>query len=376
MSNSGGKRLLVLTSATGAGHDTHASATADWCRRLYGARVEVTIAHELEDSHFFYRGAVEFYNQIQRRAPWFHHIYYNTIELLELLNPGTVSLGREHYVALLERVRPDAVLSVHDCLNRGYFELAKEVLGPAVKCATFCAEFEGGYGFSRNWVNARGDYYFARTAEVAREAVRRGMDRDRTLVSGHWAPVAFYEGGEPKPPKPERFTLLLSTGGNSAQNHREVLRALRPLADQLEVIALCGRDEPARLELEDWARRESPVPLRALGFSHEMPKLLRSASAVVARGGATTAGEALLCGCPMIFNGFGGMMPQEMPTWRYFCQRGMGFSAWTGNQIRAHVARWLDAPDDYAEVVERMKAARDDTTPRASLGKLLGLAAD
>ena len=130
MSGNDPRRLLVLTSATGAGHDTHAQATVDWCARLFGPRVEVTIAHALEDSHAFYRGAVGFYNFIQRRMPWFHHIYYNVIELLDLLNPGTVSLGRSHYVDLLERTRPDAILSVHDCLNRGYFELAKTVLGP------------------------------------------------------------------------------------------------------------------------------------------------------------------------------------------------------------------------------------------------------
>ena len=45
------KRLLVLTSATGAGHDTHALATAAWCARLYGTYIQVTIAHALEDSH-------------------------------------------------------------------------------------------------------------------------------------------------------------------------------------------------------------------------------------------------------------------------------------------------------------------------------------
>ena len=55
------KRLLVLTSATGAGHDTHAAATVAWCAQLYGTYVSVTIAHALEDSHAFYRGAVGFY---------------------------------------------------------------------------------------------------------------------------------------------------------------------------------------------------------------------------------------------------------------------------------------------------------------------------
>jgi processive 1,2-diacylglycerol beta-glucosyltransferase len=374
------KLLLVLTSATGAGHDTHAQATAAWCRRLFRDEVRVTVAHALEDSHPFYRGAVNFYNLIQRRAPWFHHAYYNTIELLDALNHGGggVGLGRAYIVRMLRQLRPDAVLSVHDCLNRGYFELAREVLGPAVKCATYCPEFEGGYGFSRNWVNPRGDLFFARTEETRREGQRRGAHR--SLTAGHWAPPSFYHGSGELPPSLEKqplrsdlFTLLLSTGGAGAQNHRAILRALHPLHARLEVIALCGRDEEARAGLEAWAARETSLQVRCLGFTDRMPGLLRAVSAVVARAGATTAGEALLCGCPVIFNGLGGMMPQELPTWRYFRTRGIGFAALTAAGVRDHIVRWLERPGELAAIRERMARVRDGTTPQAALEKLLDL---
>jgi processive 1,2-diacylglycerol beta-glucosyltransferase len=376
------KRLLVLTSATGAGHDTHALATAAWCRRLYGDEIEVTIAHALEDSHALYRHGVAFYNLIQRRAPWFHHIYYNVVELLEVLNPGTVSLGRASYVHLLERTRPDAILSVHDCLNRGYFELAREVLGPKVKRGTYCTEFEGGYGFSRNWVNPQGDFLFARTPEVAREALRRGMAPGGTSVAGHWAPPPFYTADEADIHEiatlrqkwglePNRFTLLLSTGGAAAQNHRAMLRTLAPLSERIQIIALCGRDERAHTDLETWATRESPLTVRFLSFTDRMPELLRASSAVVARAGATTAGEALLCRCPVIFNGLGGMMPQELPTWRYFRSRGIGSAALTAGAIRDQVTKWLDDPAAFASLRERLRHTRDGTTPQVALEMLL-----
>ncbi len=375
------KRLLVLTSATGAGHDTHALATAAWCARIFGRfddGVQVTVAHALEDSHAFYRGAVGFYNLIQRHAPWFHHVYYNTIELLDALNPGTVGLGRSWYIQLLQKVRPNAILSVHDCLNRGYFELAREVL-PGVICATYCPEFQGGYGFSRNWVNPRGDFYFARTEETVREAQRRGATN--ALVAGHWAPPPFYDDNDGETEcmrtelqlDPKRFTLLLSTGGSGAQNHRALLRALAPLHARLQVIALCGRDAAARAELEAWIARSSPLSVRCLGFTDRMPTLLRLASAVVARAGATTAGEALLGRCPVIFNGLGGMMPQELPTWRWFRAHGAGVAAFSAAGVRDRVVHWLERPAEWSAVRERMTRLRDGTTPQAALEKLLGL---
>ena len=377
------KRLLVLTSATGAGHDTHARATSDWCTSLFGDSVEVTIVHALEDSHPVYRAGVDFYNFIQRRAPWFHHVYYNVIELLDAFNPGTVGLGREYYIQLLKRTRPHAILSVMDCLNRGYFELAKSILGPELKCATYCTEFVGGYGFSRNWVNPRGDYFFARTEEARSEARRRGCSENQAVVAGHWEPPGFYQPmaaeetstylREKLHLEPTRFTLLLSTGGAGAQNHAALLRALFPLGDRLQVIALCGRDEAGGNRLETWARENAPFPVRALGFSDEMPALLQVSSAVVARAGATTAGEALLCGCPIIFNALGGMMPQEIPTWRYFKKRKIGFSLSHAQEIHSQIKSWLDQPDEFEHLRLNMSKVRDTTTPRQALEHLLNL---
>ena len=382
MSRNANKRLLVLTSATGAGHDTHAQATADWCAQLYGSDVEVVIDHTLEDSHVFYRQAVNFYNFIQRRMPGFHHVYYNAIELLELLNPGTVSLGRDYYIRLLKRVQPDAILSVMDCLNRGYFELAKAVLGTKAKCATYCTEFEGGYGFSRNWVNPRGDYFFGRTEEAVKASLKLGMNPEHALVAGHWAPPPFYAPALTAEEKasylretlqldPKRFTLLLSTGGAGAQNHTAIIRALFPFQERIQIVALCGRNEQARADLDKWASKEAPFAVKTLSFTNEMAKLLQVSSAVVARAGATTAGEALLSNCPVIFNGIGFMMPQELPTWRYFHARNIGHRAFSAADIFTTVENWLNWPEEYERLRQRMQKVRCDVTPQAALEKLL-----
>jgi processive 1,2-diacylglycerol beta-glucosyltransferase len=376
------KRLLVLTSATGAGHDSHAFATAAWCRQLYGPEVEVTIEHALEDSHPVYRHGVDFYNFIQRRMPWFHHVYYNVVELIEVLNPGTVSLGRDYYIRLLQKVRPHAVLSVMDCLNRGYFELAKTVLEAEVKCATYCTEFGGGYGFSRNWVNPRGDYFLGRTEDATAVARRRGMAPERTMIVGHWAPPSFYAPALSDEEKaaylretlqldPGRFTLLLSTGGAGAQNHAAIIRSLFSLGKRIQVIALCGRDAQAKASLDSWVG-QAPFAVRTIPFTDQMPKLLQVSSAVVARAGATTAGEALLCNCLIIFNAIGLIMPQELPTWRYFRKHGIGFAAFRAAQVRQIVEQWIDHPTEVAELRRRMQGVRGMTTPESALEQLLG----
>jgi processive 1,2-diacylglycerol beta-glucosyltransferase len=140
-------RILVLTSSTGGGHDARAEAFAEWCFQLYAHNVDVRIEQMLENSSLVNRAGVRFYNRIQLSAPWVHKVFYAIVELLSYLNSRRVTFGAEYYVRVLQEYRPHLVLSVHDCLNRGYFQRAREVLGAdQIRCATFCGEFSGGWG--------------------------------------------------------------------------------------------------------------------------------------------------------------------------------------------------------------------------------------
>ena len=116
-------RILVLTSSTGGGHDARAEAFAEWCFQLYRHDVDVQIEQMLENSSIVYRFGVSTYNWIQRRSPWMHKIFYAVVELLSFLNSSSVTFGRKFYLQVLQAYKPHLVLSMHDCLNRGYFQL-------------------------------------------------------------------------------------------------------------------------------------------------------------------------------------------------------------------------------------------------------------
>jgi hypothetical protein len=74
----------------------------------------------------------------------------------------------------------------------------------------------------------------------------------------------------------------------------------------------------------------------------------------------------------MIINAIGLVMPQELPTWRYFCQHDIRFAVFRAAQIRAIVKRWIDQPAEYREVRQRMQKIRCGTTPGPALERLLG----
>ena len=328
--NSPRVRILVLTSSTGAGHDARAQAFAEWCFELYRHEVDVRIEQMLEKSSGFFRLGVDFYNWIQKKSPWLHKAFYLFVELLSFLNKRSVSFGRAYYEAVLREYRPHLVFSVHDCLNRGYFQLAKKILGPGkVRCATYCGEFSGGFGYSVNWVEPSADVYISRTATARDYAVNLGMPRERTRVRGHLmqprhhtevlkaeARTAFIE--ETLELRSDLFTVFLATGGNGANNHLDLLPKLLPHAGRVQAIVICGRNREAYNQLVHWRVEHPEFNCFVDGFSDEVHLLMQVSDAIVTRGGTTTCAKALHFRCPIIFNAIGGVMPQEELTVKYF----------------------------------------------------------
>src|SRR5829696_2115474 len=179
-------RILVLTSSTGGGHDARAEAFAEWCFQLYRHEVDVRIEQMLEKSSVINRTGVNLYNRIQRTAPWIHKLFYALVELLSYINRRDVKLGAGYYLDVLREYKPHLVFSVHDCLNRGYFQLARRTLSEAkVRCATYCGEFSGGWGYSRNWIEPSADLYVSRTPTARDYAVKRGIAPDKARVRGY-----------------------------------------------------------------------------------------------------------------------------------------------------------------------------------------------
>jgi processive 1,2-diacylglycerol beta-glucosyltransferase len=379
-------RILVLTSSTGGGHDARAEAFAEWCFELYRHDVDVRIEQMLEKSSWINRLGVNFYNHIQASAPWVHKLFYAVVELQSLLNQKTVTLGRAYYVAVLRDYRPHLVLSVHDCLNRGYFQLARAELGAdRVRCATYCSEFSGGWGYSRNWIEPTLDLYFSRTATAQDYALKRGIAREKARVRGylmrpkaHLAVVAPADRGrflrERLGLRPDLFTVFLATGGNGANNHFDLLPALVSRADRCQAIVICGRNKDAYNELVHWRTQHPEFNCYLEGYSPIVHLLMQVSDVIVTRGGTTTCAEALHFRCPIIFNAFGGIMPQEELTWKYLRNGAASDKVESGADFERIIGAWLSDPAVYARVRENFLRLRSEEDPTVLIAELVGLA--
>ena len=376
-------RILVLTSSTGGGHDARAQAFAEWCFELYRHQVDVRIEQMLEDSSVFNRAGVDAYNWIQKKAPFLHSAFYTFVEGLSYLNSSSVSFGRSFYLKVLKEYQPHLIFSVHDCLNRGYFQLARKVLGAdKVRCVTYCGEFSGGWGYSRNWIEPSADLYISRTATARDYAVKKGIPPERALVRGymmrprsHKEVLPVSQIGEYRREKlglqPDRFTIFLATGGNGANNHLELLPRLLPHAERCQVILICGRNKEIYNQLVHWRSQHPDLECHIQGYSEDVHLLMQVSDVIVTRGGTTTCAKALHFRCPIIFNAFGGIMPQETLTWKFFRNGAGSPKIETADEFQAIVDRWFADPSSYEADRKRFVSLRYEEDPTVVIDEIV-----
>ncbi len=380
-------RVLVFTSSCGTAHDAAAYALSEW---LADARSDVVVhvEHVLENASSFTRVFVRFYNWIQVHAPWFHQIYWRLLEGEDLLKPGTVLFGRRYLIKLLRSYKPDVLISTYPHSNRGHFDLAKRVVGDSLRCVTCCTELAGGFGFTRNWISPKADAIWTLTPESSQECRRRHYPAAKILELGPLLYPGFYKhigykqiGCKqigPIAPAADRDDgnlplLVLGTGGNGANNHQQLLQALLPYAGRLQVAALCGRRSSAIKAIQHWAEQHPGLAVEALDFQgpEAMARLYGSAMAMVSRPGARTATEALVAGCPLIFNHYSLTMPQELLAQRYFRAHELETSIRTPRQLAEVIGIWLDQPDVYLRLREQYRAHQLSSDPSNILEQIL-----
>jgi processive 1,2-diacylglycerol beta-glucosyltransferase len=347
----------------------------------YDGSITIGRYQALEESSGLYRFGVQAYNWIQKTCPALHHIYFNFLEVFQVSASQHTLLGKDKYKERLQKTQPNVIVSVHAHTNHAFRALAKKVL-PNVRFVTYCGEMHGGYGFSKHWVDPKADAFIGATPEICQAAQQLGMPDDRIHYGGLLLDPNFYNNPLSASERtsllrevyqfdPEKFTLLLSTGANGALNHPRFLKALEQARLPIQVIALCGRNESARTQIDKLSSNFSSITVRTLGYQEDMFPLMQCADAVVARPGTGTTSEAIMAGCPILFNTLSGIMPQEWITIKYMRSRGF-----TGPRLRnpedliQQISPWVQDPNKRLDLKEQMKRLRPNSTPKDILNML------
>ncbi len=245
-------------------------------------------------------------------------------------------------VPLLQRVAAVAARLPHgralkaatDFLKREKPDLSVSLM-PFVNdyCAVFHAEAGVPFGLvSTDLVDIQPRMWFTRRAMAGAqfvcvgspEAVRQAREAgagDRVLETGLIVHPKFFDEEMRRLSSAEArrrpdldgaaFTVAIVMGGYGSPSIRHVVEQLEALEGPCQVVACCGHNDRLCRELQALAvrSRNRVVPL---GFTTEIPTIMRASDVLITKPGATTLMEALTLGVPLVLDDVNAM-PQERP---------------------------------------------------------------
>jgi hypothetical protein len=313
------KKINVLFHDAGGGHRNAAVALktiVEQQRRPWD--VELVQFQELTDQLDVLRKLTgiriqEQYNVILQNGWTLGSVY-----LLRLLQ-ATIRLFHGPMVGLLEnfwRQKPaDLLVSVIPHFNREIYESWSKVYPgrPFVTLITDLADFP-----PRFWIEPiKEQYVIAGTEKAAEQA--RALEHDEAHIfrtSGMILRPDFYVADDSDPIalraelglQPELPTAIVLFGGHGSKVMYEIAERLDKARLGVQLILICGRNEElaARFNARSWS-----MPVKVIGFSKEIHRLMRAADFMIGKPGPGSIAEAMVRKLPVLIECNAWTLPQE-----------------------------------------------------------------
>ena len=202
-------------------------------------------------------------------------------------------------------------------------------------------------------------YYVGSPIVKKRLALTYGVEEDAIDVTGIPVREPFTRACDATPARiayaldPNRPTVLFLSGGFAAGPMARAIIGLWRERRDIQIVAVCGRNERLRRRIAKLARPSGAV-LHALGFVEEVRELMEVADVVVAKSGGITTSECMAVGKPMVISA--AIPGQEERNADAVVEAGAGYWAPTPEEVRWRVSTLLGKPELLAQVGARAAA--------------------
>lgn len=357
-------KILILSSDTGGGHRSAAVALAAGLNKFWhGESIAVRIIKAVEESHHITEKLVKVYNWILRnKQHWMKYVYW----AMNRIRPETREFFYRRcfgYVkSQFEKWCPHIVVSVHPLTQHFFGRILKELnLSKQIPLVTVVTD--PCYGFWKGWACDDVSLYLVANEDAQRQLIDYGIAPEKIKIAGMPVHPKFHELDEKDAQNarkafgldPEKFTVFVNAGWVGGGNIPQIFKELVRGDLNVQAIFLAGKNEELRLEAEEIART-AKFPVKVIGYSEEIEKLMQSADVMISKLGGLTTFEALACRLPIIADATTPPMPQEAGTVNMIAKRGAGILLKKSSDIVPTIQSLVNNSKKYTD----MKAATID----------------
>jgi UDP-N-acetylglucosamine:LPS N-acetylglucosamine transferase len=351
-------KILILSSDTGGGHRSAAAAIVAGVQSfLKGESYAIRVIRAVEESHHISAKMVGVYNWVLcHKQHWMKYLYW----AINRFRPETREFFYKRTVGYVagqfERWCPHVVVSVHPLTQHMFARVLKE-LGLAGRIPLVTVVTDPYYGFWKGWACDDVSLYLVATEDARRQLIDYGIAPARIKISGMPVHPKFDFPGEHAAQTArtalgldaEKFTVFVNAGWEGGGNIPEIFRELVRGELDVQAIFLAGKNEALRHEAESLAS-EAKFPVKVIGYSDEVEKLMRAANVMISKLGGLSTFEALNCRVPIIADATTEPMPQEASTAHMVVKRGAAVMLQKASDVVPVIRRMIDDSKHYASL--------------------------
>src|SRR6266478_1387660 len=357
------KKIHVVFHDAGGGHRNAAVALQSIAARQQRPwQIELIQFQELTDQFDILRKLTGIRIQQQYNVLLQNGWTLGSAYLLRLLQ-ATIRVFHGPLVRLLEnfwREKPaDLLVSVIPHFNRELCQSWSQVYPRRsfVTLITDLADFP-----PRFWIEPlREQYVIAGTERAAQQALALGHDDAHIFrTSGMILRPEFYAPETSDPValrkelglRPDLSTAIVLFGGHGSKVMYEITRRLDAAQLPLQLILICGRNEElaAKFNAQPWR-----MPLKVIGFTKEIHKLMRAADFLIGKPGPGSIAEAMVRKLPVLIECNAWTLPQERYNAEWVAEKRVGIVLQNFREVVQGARRMLE-PDTLAEFRKNVAA--------------------
>lgn len=349
---------MILHASAGEGHKKVAEAVKEGFLAVGVPEKEILLLDVLEEAPLIFRSLYHgsYYYSV-KYIPYLWGLVYQIFDhpwayriLARPLRQVVNSLVTRRLVRRLLQEKPEAVISTHF--------LAPEVLGRLKlrrRISSFLLTVVTDYSPHAFWVNPGTDHYWVMSEEGKKDLEKKGIPSIHVTTGGIPVSLRFRPQGKKKlfrkkeGLEPDRFTILVTSGGFGLGPTAAVLDAFTPFKDKVQALVVTGRNRNTFRSLE---KRKYLFPLRIYGFVSHMDELMEASDLIIAKPGGATATESLAKGVPLVI--LDPIPGQESGNMRTLRARNASFLIRTAKDLPIVLKGILDYPEVLEEKRQSM----------------------
>src|SRR6266403_3750897 len=280
--NPNAPKILIISSDTGGGHRSAASAIVAGIEGFVkGESYAIRVVRAVEESHHITARLFALYNLLLRnKQHWMKYFYWvmNRVrpETREFFHSRCIGFVRE----IFQRWCPHIVVSVHPLTQHIFARVLKE-MGLAERIPLVTVVTDPYYGFWKGWACDDVTLYLVASEEARRQLIDYGIAPERIKISGMPVHPKFAYPGEDAAQaarralglEPAKVTVFLNAGWEGGGNIQQIFRELIRGELDVQAIFLAGRDEGLKHEAEALAA-DAKFPIKVIGYSEHVEELM------------------------------------------------------------------------------------------------------